>query len=232
MADHLTEEEQIETIKRWWRENWLSVVAPIALAILAYSGWNYWGDFKSEKAQAASERYQAMMVLLEEAGPELGGETQAQVLAIADEIASEFSGTLYDDLSSMAVAGILVKDGALEEAASRLQAVVDAPASEPVKAIAKARLARVFLAQEKFDAALALVAQADDDTVAPLYHEIRGDIFAAQGDNAAATTAYEEALAAIPAQQFNHRGLVQFKLDSVKPALAVVTEETAEAAQE
>ena len=37
MAQHLTEEEQIEALKRWWKENWLSIVLPIVVAVVGYA---------------------------------------------------------------------------------------------------------------------------------------------------------------------------------------------------
>ena len=44
MADHITEEEQIEALKRWWDENGKQVVLAIVLTVGGYFGWQAWTD--------------------------------------------------------------------------------------------------------------------------------------------------------------------------------------------
>ena len=43
MADHITEEEQIEALKRWWDENGKQVVLAIVLTVGGYFGWQAYG---------------------------------------------------------------------------------------------------------------------------------------------------------------------------------------------
>ena len=42
MADHLSEEEQIEAFKRWWAENGLQMIAAVVLIVGGYFGWQFW----------------------------------------------------------------------------------------------------------------------------------------------------------------------------------------------
>ena len=217
MAEHLTEEEQIESIKRWWNENWASVVLPIAAAILLYVGWNYWDGHKREQAQIASDQYQSLMNFVNEIGDSEFTETQrSQIKSLALEIRSDHEGTLYADMSGFLLAKIAVEQGNLAEAEAVLRDINTNSTAAGITQISAGRLAKVLTAQEKYGDALALVSTPVDESVKALYAEIRGDIFAAQGELPAATTAYEEALAIIPPQQFAHRGLIQFKLDGVR----------------
>ena len=74
----------------------------------------------------------------------------------------------------------------LDEAAKRLRAVADSSRDAQLRLVARSRLARVLAEQGKHDDALALLDVADAGAFAALCHEIRGDMFAAKGDAAAA----------------------------------------------
>jgi predicted negative regulator of RcsB-dependent stress response len=65
---------------------------------------------------------------------------------------------------------------------------------------ARLRLARVLIALENLDGAETLLGQAvTGNAFDPLYTEVRGDVYVARGDIAAANQAYQEALAATAA---------------------------------
>jgi predicted negative regulator of RcsB-dependent stress response len=53
VADHITEEEQIEALKRWWEENGKQTLLGIALIVGGYFGWQAWTDHGVEQASAA-----------------------------------------------------------------------------------------------------------------------------------------------------------------------------------
>ena len=61
MADHITEEEQIEALKRWWEENGKQTILGIALIVGGYFGWQAWTDHSVEQSSAASLTYQEMV---------------------------------------------------------------------------------------------------------------------------------------------------------------------------
>lgn len=218
MADHLTEEEQIESIKRWWSDNWLSIVMPIALAALAYTGWNYWGDHKEKQAQQASQAYQMLTQLMVENGPELTEEARNEASTLADDLRQNYAGSLYADMSTMILAKLYFEEGKLDQSEAMLRDVVEGASTESVLAVAKSRLAIVLLEQGEFDQALAQVSPTDDASMKALYAEIRGDIYLAQGETAAAHTAYQEALAALlPQQRMSFGRMLQFKIEGSRP---------------
>ena len=232
MADHLTEEEQIEAIKGWWSENWISVVLPIVVLALLYTGWNYWGDYKRDRSQLASDKYEQLLELVEtyESSPEKSDTAKSNVLSVAQAIKDEALGS-YSDLAAMLIARFAVNDEDFDTAAEALKDVVANGANEPTINIARARLARVYLAQEKFSEAIALVAPVESPSVKSLYSEVRGDIYVAQGELAAAHTAYQDAIASLSQAQGNHRGILQFKLDGARtaaPEVATINEESVE----
>ena len=64
MADHITEEEQIEAFKNWWAENGLRLVAAAVLLIGGFFGWQGWQDSQQEKAEQGSEIYMEMIEIV------------------------------------------------------------------------------------------------------------------------------------------------------------------------
>ena len=81
MADHITEEEQIEALKRWWEENGKQTILGIALIVGGYFGWQAWTDHSEEQASAASLTYQEMLDNLAGLTPgwTVGRQTQVRV---------------------------------------------------------------------------------------------------------------------------------------------------------
>ena len=232
MAEHLTEEEQIETIKRWWRENWLSVVVPIALAICAYTGWNFWADYKTHQAREASAVYTELVGILEEssfASP-MDDEKKSRARELITQL-DAYKGSLYSDLGDFIAARLAVEAEDLAEAEKRLRGVMNGGANEAIRDTARARLARVLVSQGETEQALALLEGAKGvPAFLAMYAEIRGDAYVAQSKLADANTAYQEAITQLPADQFARRSLIQFKLDSTKVASVVDAEPATEPA--
>lgn len=241
MATHLTEEEQLEALKRWWSENWVTIVLPIIVGVLLYVGWFWWQDHKTAQAELASDKFEALSTLLDSAQEtaDLTDEQKKEVVSKAEGIVSEHSKTLYADLANLILAGLYVDDKELDKAANTINRVVQNGANDGIKLLARARLAKVYLAQGRADEALMLVAQTDDPAYASIYSETRGDILLSQGNVAAANTAYKNALDKLDPQAFSRSGLLQAKISASSvaeadsaPALPVpapiTTEEAAE----
>ncbi|MBX2857296.1 MAG: tetratricopeptide repeat protein [Cellvibrionaceae bacterium] len=231
MAEHITEEEQAEALKRWWNDNWLSIVLPIVLALGGYVGWNAWDAYKARQAEAASIEYQSLLDMVEVGfGQELDPNKRLNAKDIANSIVSSYPGGMYADLSRLMLAKFAVEDKDLAQAASLLQAVVDEGANASISELAKTRLARVLSAQGKHDAALALVSSTSEPAYKALMAEIRGDIHFAQGQISLSRTAYQEALDGLDVQQFMRQRMIRIKLDSTSAAEpAAVKSEAAEA---
>lgn len=231
MAQHLTEEEQIEAVKRWWKENWLSIVLPIIVAVVGYVGWTFWQDNREQRAQAASDQYQQLLEMVDVApGSKLTDEQKANVRAQATAIIEQFSDSMYADLSGLVLARFAVENNNYEEAENILRTVATQSENPGLVQLANARLAKVLLNTKKYDEALSLVGQPQDQAYKALYAEIRGDIHLAQNKAEEAHTAYREALEALDPQQFSRRALLQVKLDST--AVAEVDATAAEPAAE
>lgn len=213
MADHLTEEEQIEALKNWWKEYWMSIVLPILLIAAGYFGWTTHQANKEQQAKQGSLAYQELVSVVG-SGAELSQEQQNEARLAAQTLIDEFGGTLYADRAKLVLARFAVESGELENAKSMLQEVADGGANPAIKNVALTRLAKVCIAQGNYDKAISLMGSANDDSFKSIFAEIRGDALAAKGDVAAATTAYQEALDNL-GQQYARRGLIDLKLKGV-----------------
>lgn len=186
MSDYQTDDEKVEELKAWWKENGTSVLAGIALAIGGMFGWQYWKDYQANTAAEASALYakidKASTTSLEQAKPD--------IQALQDKYAS----TPYAAIASMKAAQQYAEKGEYEPAASALRWVVDHSKEADFKQLATIRLARVLLAMKKVDEALALTNQTYPAAYQPLLDELKGDIYVAQNKPTEARAAYDKAL--------------------------------------
>jgi predicted negative regulator of RcsB-dependent stress response len=207
VVGYSSEDEQIEQIRRWWREYGRSVIAGVIIALVAVVGWRQWHSYEDRQELAASAAYQALVA-------DLGDSNMAAAQSQAKQLRDEHGGSSYAVLAAFRMAGQYVQKNDLQAAAKELRWAVDhtkkLPALQP---IARLRLARVLLGSNDAKAALEVVQPAPQGAFAGQFQELIGDIRAAQSDRAAAIKAYQAALADDPTGQ--HRGLIQAKLNDL-----------------
>lgn len=216
MADHITEEEQIETFKRWWNENGRSVAIGIALAVVGYFGWQGWQSQQQVAREEASLLFEDLMTAAQvEPGQQIGEEQRLKVESLADELKSDYGNSLYASSAALWMAKISVEQDDLDRAQSELQWVVEQEGDEGLGLVARFRLAQVQYANTEYDSALATLNAVDPQTHAAAYDELKGDIYLATGDLAEARSAYEQAMAAVMNTQSGRREFIQMKIDDL-----------------
>ncbi|WP_043317343.1 tetratricopeptide repeat protein [Microbulbifer sp. HZ11] len=218
MADHLTEEEQIESIKRWWKENGTGIVTGVVLALASYFGWQWWQGKERSEAEAASNVYQSFVdaVSANEGKPDNKQLTTAQ--SLARELKDDYAKRIYAAQASLELAALAARENDLETAAKELQWALDNTNDEALKLLAKRRLAAVKAARGETKEALKLLEGEVPPAFASLYAETRGDILVQQGDKDAARTAYQEARAQILPEQAANSRLLDLKIESLGEA--------------
>lgn len=184
-----TDDEQVEALRAWWRENGRSIISGVVIAIIAILGWQQWNAYKEERLEKASGEYHAFREQI------LAEPVREGAQARGEALIKKYGNTPYAPLTALLLAQYHVDQSQLEEAANQLRWVVaEASNNDPVRSIAKLRLARVLSAQQKFEAALAAL----DPVPAALtadYQETRGDVLTAAGRREDAVAAYRAALA-------------------------------------
>ena len=204
MDDLLSEKEQIDQFRSWWSEYGLYVVGGIVIGAGILFGINQYQAKKLAAQQAASTAYELLVV-------QVGGGNLDEAEAIASEIATSYPGTSYVGQSSLAMARLYMDKNRDQDAADALAAVVESDADAELKHVARLRLARVYLYQDKAQEVVDLLASESTDAFAPAYGEVLGDAYTALGRIAEAEDAYQQVLMNPLAQGTVDPQLVQWK---------------------
>lgn len=212
MAYDLEEQEQIETLKSWWRKygnlvTWLLIAALGAYA--AWSGWNYYQ--RSQAAQAGQ--------LYDEINRAVAAKDTARVLRGAADMREKFSRTAYAEMAALTAAKVAFDANDLNGAKAQLQWVVDSGRNEEYRALARIRLAGVLLDEKAYDEGLKVLSADVPASFAGALADRRGDLLMAQNKVAEARAAYQEALQKSDAKSPG-RQLIQLKLDAIGGAKA------------
>ena len=182
----LEEQEQIDTLKTWWKMygNLVTgVVVAGSLAVIGWQGWNWYQ--RSQSAQAS-----AIFGVLEQA---VVARDAQRVKAAAGELAEKFGGTSYASLGALVAARQSFEAGDLKTAKAQLSWAADKGKDE-IKDLARLRLAAVLLDEKAYDEALKQLESAHAAAFAARFLELKGDVLAAQGKKPEARTAYKAAL--------------------------------------
>ena len=189
MESYRTEEEQVEALKRWWKENGRGTVLGVVLALGLGFGWQAWQRNQDAAAANASLRFQQMLSGL--ASDDAAGEELAK--SIAQQLKDEHRGSTYAQFAALHLARLAVKDDNLAGAETELRWVLAmADGGGDVHQVAQLRLARVLAAQGDTDEALTLLADGGGDYGAS-YAIARGDVLLASGREADALEAFRMA---------------------------------------
>ena len=184
MEVYTTEEQQVEVIKSWWKENGTSVLAGTVIGLVGLFGWRYYNELQQTNQEAASQAYNAMTAQLAK------GDDAA--LEQAKSFISAHQGDAYAELAALQLAAAAVKAGKLDLAAEQLTQVA-ANGDESIKPSAALRLVRVLKDQGKADESLAQLGKINNDAFKAQVAEVRGDVLLGQGKPEEARDAYQVA---------------------------------------
>lgn len=216
MDVYKTDEEQGEALKRWLRENGVSLASGIMLGLAVLFGVKSWTEYGSRQSEAASNLF-----------VQFAGTATPQKLDEAtkhyDVLIKDFADSEYAVLASLQMARLQLDKGDHAAARAHLQWALDHAQTDGVRHSARLRLARLLLATGETDAAEKLIANINEPSHTALYEELRGDIARARGKLEDAHAAYERALAAMP-ESVPGRTLIEAKRDdSVQGAASAET---------
>ena len=207
MDPYSTDDETVEKLREWWRDNGLWIIGGVALGAAVLFGWRYWTEWRAQQLGIASDTYAQLLV-------EGANGDDAHALELAQDIREVRIPNPYSDMAALALARNASLAGDTDAARGQLQAVIDGTGDPDTAHIARLRLARLQLAAGELDAAAALAQREDAGRYAPLYAELRGDVAVARGDTDAAIAAYRDALSA-PADGIADRAMLEMKLDNL-----------------
>ncbi len=189
MADEfLSEHEQSERLKAWIRDNWAWALSGVAIGLGLLGGWQYYQRYQGIRAETAAGTVDEYV--------KSAGADQAKADALYKTLTTEYGKTPYADQARLQAAQVAVAKSDWANAETALRDLMEHSKDEPLRQVAKLRLARVLIETRKADDALSLLDVTKAGAFAAETHEIRGDALYAKQDLAGARTAYQAALAA------------------------------------
>lgn len=209
MATHLDleEQEQLDRLKHFWNTYGTLITWVLMIAAAAVVGWNGWQYYqRSQAAQAAA--------LYEELDRAVKASDADRVKRALGDLQQRFARTAYAQQAGLLAASGLVEQGKPDEARAALGWVVDKAVDPGYKAVARLRLASMYLDAKEWDKALAQLAGDFPTEFQGLAADRRGDIFLAQGRREEARAEFQKAWAALSAES-EYRRLVEIKLNAV-----------------
>jgi len=203
----LDEQEQLDSLKAWWKR-WGSVaMLTLAIAIAASAGWRYWQHRTLTQSLEAASVYQNLTQSL--AANDAKGARAAGTMLI-----DKYQDTAYAPRAALLLAKLNVMNKDLKSAQTQLEWAASNSKEPAVKDLARLRLAGVQLDQKQYDAALKTLSGVHSDAYAFRFLDLKGDVLLAQGKQADARAAYQSAFSKM-AEDNVYRSIVELKLDAL-----------------
>jgi len=200
-----TEEEQLDAVKRWWKENGQSTIIGLVLGVAVILGWNYWQNLKKNQTEQASALYGQLIQAI-------GTDKKDSAEKLAERIQSEYPKTEYAAYGVLLLAKLKVQQGDLPKAQALLKSIA-AGTDKELSNVAKIRLVRLMLASGEYEQGLQLINDVDPATSSSFsgnYDELVGDLYVALDRLDQARSAYQKAL-----ENGYKSPLLQFKIDDL-----------------
>lgn len=203
----LQEQEQVDALKAWWKENGNWVIGALVVVLLGFSGMQFWKSHQATQAAEAAKLYAEVL--------RQGATNDAKRIGdAADALVSRYGSSAYAPRAQLfaAQASLQAKDAA--HAKVQLQWVIEHASETGLQDAARLKLASVLLDEKKYDDALKQLDAAHPESFTELYSDLKGDVLSAQGKVAEARAAYQLAFDKADPKS-TYRNLIQLKMDGL-----------------
>ncbi|MGC8120492.1 YfgM family protein [Marinobacter sp. VGCF2001] len=211
MAELRTEEEQVQAIKDWWKNNGSSLLIGIGAALAIVFGWQAWQNHEAQQRAEAANQFASLLNAFSSADEESAN----TVGFVAETLREEHGDSAYAIYGNLVLARQqMVESQDPAAAVDSLQWALDKAVAHPaLELVIRNRLARAQFAAGELDAALATLNDAKDaEAFAAIFSELKGDVLLAKGDRDGAREAY---LAAREQSRQGRNGVLELKLSDL-----------------
>lgn len=186
------EEEQIESLKKWWSEHGKAIVAGVLVGVVSVGGWSVWQSHRNDRIERASVEYHEM---IEDSAE---GESD-KVLARAETFFDDYPNSPYTALASLLAARAAVHSDDTEQAKAYLRRAIEHSSDDreelpEINTIARIQMARLHIDAEDFPGALSILDRIDSDDFRSIVIELEGDAQRLSGDIETARRSYRSLL--------------------------------------
>lgn len=186
MSVYMTEEEQLEAIKTWWRNYSTLITIMLSIVLLILSGYKYWHWHQQKVMTEASNAYEHFMLAF-------SNQDNKSIKSYANQLTKEYNHSIYAYAARLTRAKLYVAKGNFNKASELLEYVADHCPAKPLKDVARIRIARLYTAQKSYDKALAALNKINDLVYLSVINELKGDIYTATGQYQQAMAYYKKA---------------------------------------
>jgi predicted negative regulator of RcsB-dependent stress response len=200
-----TEEEQVEALKRWWKENSTSTIVGLVMGLVIILGWNYWQNHKKDQASQASAAYAQLLKALDD-------NKKDSAEKLTQRVQEQFKSTEYATYSGLIQAKLKSEQGDFAAAKQILKSIA-AGSNKQLSNIARIRLVHLMLATGEYEQGLQVINEVDAKEASSFsanYDELVGDLYVALDRLDEARTSYQNAL-----RNGQPSPLLQFKIDDL-----------------
>lgn len=203
----LHEQEQVDALKAWWKDNGKWVVGALVIGLFGFAGMQFWKSHQATQAAEAAKLYA-------EVEKQVATNDAKRISDAADALVSRYGSSAYAPRAQLKAAQASLQARDVAHAKVQLQWVIDHASETGLQDTARLKLASVLLDEKKYDEALKQLDAAHPESFTGLYADLRGDVLSAQGKVAEARAAYQQAYDKTDAKS-TYRNLIQMKMDGL-----------------
>ncbi|WP_136440271.1 YfgM family protein [Haemophilus influenzae] len=185
MAYSIEEEQEINQLKEWWKENGKTIIVAFILGVGGMFGWRYWQAHQAEQIAQASAQYDALINSVQQ-------DEQAKKANI-EQFVQANSKTAYAVFALLDEAKKATEKQDFSAAEANLNQALTQSQDEVLTSIVALRLSAVQFQLGQLDNALTTLNQVKGESFNARKAILTGYIQIAKGDKVAAKNSFEQA---------------------------------------
>ena len=185
MAYSIEEEQEINQLKDWWKENGKTIIVAFILGVGGMFGWRYWQAHQAEQIAQASAQYDALIYSAQQ-------DKQAKKANI-EQFVQANSKTAYAVFALLDEAKKATEKQDFAAAEANLNQALTQSQDEVLTSIVALRLSAVQFQLGQLDNALTTLNQVKGESFNARKAILTGDIQVAKGDKVAAKNSFDQA---------------------------------------
>ena len=206
---NLVEDDEQEKARKWWQENRLPIISGVVLGLSIIIGFNWWGEYKTGRGEAASMLYQEMIN-----NDADGNRVSSKTSDLGQQIIDQYDDTSYAGKAALILARIAYDNKDMDAAREKLNWAIDNSKQFETVHAARLRLATILMVESKFNEALELLSVEHMEGFESHYYEMRGDIYLNLDQSDKAREAYRAAIDGLSAGSM-YEPVLKMKLDAI-----------------
>ena len=185
MAYSIEEEQEINQLKDWWKENGKTIIVAFILGVGGMFGWRYWQAHQAEQIAQASAQYDALIYSAQQ--------DEQDKKANIEQFVQANSKTAYAVFALLDEAKKAAEKQDFATAEANLNQALTQSQDEVLTSIVALRLSAVQFQLSQLDNALTTLNQVKGESFDARKAILTGDIQVAKGDKVAAKNSFEQA---------------------------------------